>query len=106
MVQRRNRDEEFYEAMPGTMRGVRVRREREVDNAEQPEHLSPLAWIGLAAVIVLGLILLGAINANRSQQNSAGANPSTGAGAQSNSAAQPAGNAGSGGSPGAAKNMP
>lgn len=101
MTERRNREEEFYEAMPGTMQGTRVRREREVDDSDRDMRISPLAWMGLAAVILLGLLLLGAMNANRSQQTSPGPS-SNGAGAQTqNLGAQPGG----AGNPGA-KNMP
>ena len=95
MTERRERDEEYYEAMPGTMQGTRYRREREVADAEAPARVGVLAWIGLAAVILLGLLTLGAINANRSKQPSTpGANGASSTGAQNYSGPQPAKNSG------------
>ncbi|HEY2003732.1 MAG TPA: hypothetical protein VGH44_01290 [Candidatus Saccharimonadia bacterium] len=86
MTKRRD-EEEFYEAMPGTMQGTRVRRERELnDYADREQSSSVIGWVALAAVILLGLLLLGTVNA-RSRTVTPGAN--TGNGVQNLKGSQP-----------------
>jgi hypothetical protein len=90
MAERRKREEEFYEAMPGTMEQPGVRRERSYFDddddlaREDYEHNSILPWVLVAVVIVLlGLLLLGGLSLNRGTSNTSG-------NTQTQQAAQPA----------------
>lgn len=87
----RESEEEFYEAMPGTMDQPQSRREDDyIDDddwaREDYERNSILPWVLVAVVIVLlGLLLLGGLSLNR---NTTGSTGSTQDGARPNSADQ------------------
>jgi hypothetical protein len=75
----REREEEFYEAMPGTMDSPAVG--RDVDYIEDDEDWaredyernSILPWVLVAVVIVLlGLLLLGGLSLNRNTTGTTG----------------------------------
>lgn len=83
----REREEEFYEAMPGTMDQPQTREERNYFDddddwaREDYERNSILPWVLVAVVIVLlGLLLLGGLSLNR---NTTGSSGSLQSGAQS-----------------------
>ena len=93
MADERREHEEFYEAMPGTMDRREVRREYVADERDaDAARPSLLPWLLIPAALLLGWMLLNALNNNNASQNNTGTTNSQQQNGTNENAA-PAGNA-------------
>jgi hypothetical protein len=70
MATRERRDEEFYESMPATMGKTGVQRQAETRREDDAPDRSLLPWLLIPAALLLGWLLLSALNNNKSNNGS------------------------------------